>query len=106
MNPLDITNVSRCNTLVNGSAIGDFMTRMVGSKHYFHNPRIYDRNVTKKNEMLLRVVHENLRGTTQRRDLFDATVHVTLKTINLILDKKLQSCNENNSVRLLIFNFK
>ena len=99
MNPLDILNLGKCKTLRQDSVVGDFVTRMVGSHHSIHNPKLHDYDGVQRNKNVAKAMVENLRGSTQMQNLYDSTRQVTVDTIKLLLNEKIQIYEENDNVR-------
>jgi len=98
MNPLDIMNLSKCKTLKQDYIVGDFVTRVVGPHHSIHNPHYHDYDDIKRNEAVAKAMTSNLRGARQIHNLYRSTRQVTVNTIKLLLENKLQPHNENNTV--------
>ena len=88
----------KCKTLKNGSVIGDFVTRMVGLGHSFHNPQSHKNDVNERNKVMSKTIHENLRSPDHVLKLFRSTRQVTVNTIKLILDKKLEAYENVHTV--------
>ena len=98
MNPLDVMNLAKCKTLKQDSVVGDFVSRVVGPHHSIHNQQLHDYDGIRRNDAVARAMTENLRGVRQIQNLYRSTRQVTVNTIKLMLDKKLQPYNENNTV--------
>ena len=98
MNPLDIKNIRKCKTLRQENVVGDFVTRMVGSQHSIHNPQSRDYVDVHRNKTVAKAITENLRGSTPMQNLYNSTRQITVDTIKLVLNDKIQLTKENDKV--------
>ena len=105
MNPSDINCIARCKNLNQNPIIGDFVTRMFGQEHSFHNQEkpVHEdiSSFRERNKAVPRAIKDNLRGPSQVENLYQSCVQNTVKIIKQMKEGKIHSFQENNTVSKL-----